>query len=297
MKNVLVLGITGMLGSMIFRYLSLNKSLKVSGSIRNFQGENHKKIFNLDASDFTETNLLKLIDKTNPDYIINCIGIINKYCSSDNHPGVQNAILINSLFPHRLAYYTYKYSPETQIIQIATDCVYSGLKGNYSENDVHDPLDIYGKSKSLGEVECNNFINIRCSIIGPEINNKSSLLEWFLSRDCNETIEGYNHHYWNGVTTLQFAQFCEKIIMEESFEALRNLNPALHYCPNELVSKYQLLMIFKEVFNKNVHIKKVDDVKKIDRTLVSGFLKNENRSMYDSVAELNRFMSSINYYK
>lgn len=297
MINILVLGITGMLGSMVFYYLCLNERLKVFGTARDISRLHGQNILQFDANDFSEVALSKLISKINPDYIINCIGIINKYCTIDNPKGIQNAIQINSLFPHKLASYTKKLAPNAKIIQIATDCVYSGIRGSYVESDIHDPVDFYGKSKSLGEVISDNFLNIRCSIIGPEINNKSSLLEWFLSKSDNEIIEGYNQHYWNGVTTLQFVQFCEKIIIENEFDSLRTLYHVLHFCPNESVSKYQLLLIFKEVFNKNIQIKKVDDVKKIDRTLISGLLKNENRKMYDSVAELYKFMSSTNYYK
>jgi len=297
MINVLVLGITGMLGSMVYRYLSLNENLNVLGTARNTSGLLDKNIFPLDAKNTTEEHLLDLIKKANPDYIINCIGVINKYCTIDNQEGIQNAILINSLFPHNLAYYINRISPKIKIIQIATDCVFSGNKGNYVENDIHDPVDIYGKSKSLGEVFSDNFINIRCSIIGPESNNKNSLLEWFLIMAGREVINGYNHHLWNGVTTLQFSQFCEKMIIENEFESLRKLNHVLHYCINESVSKYQLLLIFREVFKRNVEIVKIDDSKILDRTLASIYLKNHKRKMFDSVLELNKFILKANYYE
>ena len=175
--------------------------------------------------------------------------------------------------------------------------MYSGNKGNYTETDIHDPVDIYGKSKSLGEVVSDNFLNIRCSIIGPELNNKSSLLEWFLAINESEAVNGYNHHFWNGVTTLQFAQLCERIIIGNEFDSLRKLNHVLHYCINESVSKYQLLLIFREVFKKNIEIIKIDDSKKMDRTLASVYLKNEKRKMFDSVLELNNFILKTNYYQ
>lgn len=297
MINVLVLGISGMLGSMVFRYLSLNENFNVFGTIRDLDGLSDKNIFQLNAKNVTKEQILDLISKANPDYVINCIGIINKYCTLDNQEGIQNAILVNSLFPYILSNSAKLHSPDLKILQIATDCVYSGNKGNYIESDIHDPLDIYGKSKSLGEVVSENFLNIRCSIIGPELYNKSSLLEWFLSRDIKETVKGYDHHYWNGVTTLQFAQFCEEIIVENKFNSLRRLNHLLHYCINETVSKYQLLKIISKVFNKNIEIVRLDNPKKLDRTLESVYLNSEKREMYDSVLELNNFISTQGYYE
>lgn len=297
MINVLVLGITGMLGSMVYRYLSLNEKLNVLGTARNTSDLLDKKNFPLDAKNITEDHLLNLIAKANPDFIINCIGVINKYCTIDNQNGIQNAILINSLFPHKLAYFINRISPKIKIIQIGTDCVYSGNKGSYLENDIHDPVDIYGKSKSLGEVVSNNFINIRCSIIGPELSNKSSLLEWFLSKAGSDVINGYNNHFWNGVTTLQFSQYCENIIIGNDFNSLRKLNHVLHHCTNESVSKYQLLLIFREVFKRNVEIVKIDDLKRLDRTLASIYLKNEKKKMFDSIIELNKFILDTNYYE
>jgi len=297
MINVLVLGITGMLGSMVFRYLSMNEKFNVLGTARNPSISEDQNIFQLDVKNITEEQLINLIIKINPNYIINCVGIINKYCTVANQEGIQNAILINSLFPYILSNSVKSYSSNIKILQIATDCVFSGNKGNYIETDIHDPVDIYGKSKSLGEVVSENIINIRCSIIGPELNNKSSLLEWFLTKERHKVINGYNHHLWNGVTTLQFAKFCEEIIIENKFDTLRKLNNVLHYCINESVSKYQLLLIFREVFKKNVEIVKIDQSKKLDRTLDSIYLKNEKRKMIDSIIELNNFVLTTSYYE
>jgi dTDP-4-dehydrorhamnose reductase len=297
MINVLIMGITGMLGSMVYRYLSLNDNLNVIGTTRDPSNSHGHNIFQFNANNITEKYLLNLISKTNPDYVINCIGIINKYCTLDNQEGIQNAILINSLFPHKLSNAIMIHSPNTKILQIATDCVYSGNKGNYTETDIHDPVDIYGKSKLLGEVVSDNFLNIRCSIIGPELNNKSSLLEWFLAINDREVVSGYNHHFWNGVTTLQFAQLCERIIIGNEFDSLRKLNHLLHYCINESVSKYELLLIFREVFKKNISVTKIDESKKMDRTLASVYLINEKRKMFDSLLELNNFIFKTNYYQ
>ena len=123
---------------------------------------------------------------------------------------VNEAIKVNSLFPIQLSKIIKL--KKNKIYQIATDCVYSGEKGNYVEMSKHDALDVYGKTKSLGEVNKKNFFNIRVSIIGKEINTKNSLVEWFLSNKKKEKIFGFTNHLWNGVTTSVFAEVLFTII-------------------------------------------------------------------------------------
>ena len=131
--------------------------------------------------------------------------------------------------------------------------------------DFHDALDVYGKTKSLGEVNATNFYNIRTSIIGID-KNKKSLLSWFLSKRKNSTVKGYLNYYWNGITTLQFAKLCHAII--EYNIKLPNL---IHFVPANKLSKYQLLTIIAENFNrKDIVINPHFDINsnfKLDRTL------------------------------
>ena len=213
MSKILVLGITGMLGSMVYSYLKLNKNLEIYGSYQNSLKlkslKKDKKIFKFNALENISEQIKCNEIIRNPDYIINCIGVIKPYCLATDMAGIKKAILINSLLPHKISNIASKLSPKLKIIQIATDCVYSGESGNYVESSAHDPLDVYGKSKSLGEVIHPNFLNIRCSIIGHEVNNHLSLLEWFLSNHSGNEVNGYAHHLWNGITTLQFAQLCQ----------------------------------------------------------------------------------------
>ena len=96
-----------------------------------------------------------------------------------------------------------------QVVHISTDCVFNGKKGNYNEEDDHDCLDVYGKTKSLGENP--DLTIIRTSIIGEEITNKRSLVEWVKSNTSKE-INGFIKHFWNGVTCLQLAKIIYKII-------------------------------------------------------------------------------------
>jgi len=269
MTNVLILGKSGMLGSMVYGYFKNFTNLNVYGTVRNpdylqgndllFDVYNFKQ---LEEKDFVDLNI---------DYIINCIGITKPF-SKDNDPeGVKRAIAINSKFPWKLADYASKH--DIKVLQIGTDCVYSGKGGLYDEDSPHDPLDVYGKSKSLGEVFDGTALIIRCSIIGPEPKDqKSFLLEWFFSQPQGGTIGGFEHHLWNGVTTLQFAQICEKIIVSNSFDELLQKSYVHHFTPNTIVNKYELMKIFDETFKKELIINQINKPdEKVDRTLVSKY--------------------------
>lgn len=290
MKKVLVLASTGMLGSMIFNHLKRNSTYEVVGTSRK---EDNKEALFFDVYDFLNKPE-KYFSLKDFDYIINCIGIIKPYCKDNDPEGVLNAINVNALFPNKLA--KFLIGSNTKILQIATDCVYSGKKGNYVEDDVHDALDVYGKTKSLGEVQSKNLINIRCSIIGPEQGKHVSLLEWFLNQEKGAVLQGFSHHQWNGITTLQFSQVCQHIIDKDLFEKLRKTSHVHHYLPNETVNKYELLSIMAEVFNKDYKITKVDNIgEPVNRTLSSKFsiLSNETKiSMKEALLSLKNFMES-----
>ena len=155
---------------------------------------------------------------------------------------------------------------------------------------------MYGKTKSLGEVCQVNFLNIRTSIVGPEKTSKTSLLEWFLSHVDGETVDGYANHYWNGVTTLQFAHLCKQIIDDGSFTSLREINHTIHYLPNSKVSKYELLNLFNEAFNRNIKvIKSSANIDSVDRTLSSAYAIEQFRekgSMRLAILDLAKHLES-----
>jgi dTDP-4-dehydrorhamnose reductase len=170
---------------------------------------------------------------------------------------------VNALFPHRLA--EAAQAASCHVLQIATDCVYSGAKGNYQEPDPHDALDVYGKSKSLGEVKSEYMHHIRCSIIGPEPYTKVSLLEWFRGQAKSATVKGFTNHEWNGVTTLEFAKVCHGIIKS------RMDVPGLHHLvPGSRITKGDLLECFAAAFNReDIRIEKAPAASVIDRTLTT----------------------------
>lgn len=186
---IVVLGGSGMLGSMM------------------------TKVLDLDFQSFSRPQFDAEYDFVIPEFndrIINCIGVIKPYCDD-----VERAIRVNSIFP---------FSLPAGSIQIATDCVFSGRKGKYVETDEHDAGDVYGKTKSLGEAEHLN--NLRCSIIGPEQKNHLSLLDWFLSQEVDE-VNGFTNHLWNGITTLHFTRICQGIIRQGiELPAIQHIVPA-----------------------------------------------------------------------
>ena len=300
MKKILVLGITGMLGSMIYNYLKKNPSFSIAGSHRGekneYFNETSDNIYFFDSQKDISSQVETIIKQFEPDYIINAIGIIKPHCMDNDMKGVYNAITVNSIFPHELSKVVNNLDKDIRIIQIATDCVYSGKKGNYNESDKHDALDVYGKTKSLGEVISDNFLNIRCSILGPEIKGKLSLLEWFLSNPKGASLKGFAHHKWNGITTLQFAKLCEDIISNNEFDHLRSLSPVLHHVKNSTVNKFELLNLLAKTYHRDYTIEYVDNIgDPVDRTISSKFLTPEIIDMSLAIKELSDFNQNISF--
>lgn len=220
---ITILGKTGMLGSMLER---------------TWEGE-HKAT---DRSEF-DASYPDLDVLVGSDWIINCIGVIKPYCDD-----VPRAIAVNAIFPHLLPANT---------IQIATDCVYSGQVGGYVEDSPHDAMDVYGKTKSLGESP--RVKNLRCSIIGPEVKNHISLLDWFLSQ---KKANGFTNHLWNGITTLHFSKIVQGAIREGI-----ELPQLQHIVPADVVSKAELLRIIAKSYHRKIVVTDTEADEVVDRTL------------------------------
>lgn len=270
-RRVVILGATGMLGSMVLDFFAKTCEFDLIATYRNHKDgkllKNKYPKVDFRKLDVEKANLKSMVNIVkNADWLINTTGIIKPYIHDDNPEEAQKAILVNSFFPHLLA--SVAKNTGSKVIQIATDCVYSGQKGQYVETDHHDGLDVYGKTKSLGEVISGNFLNIRCSIIGPEKGRKTSLLEWFLSQSDRFVVKGFTHHRWNGVTTLQFAKLCSTIILEDRFDDLIKASHTHHFVPNNALTKFDLLTLFAKVFKKNIKVVPVDiPPPAVDRTL------------------------------
>lgn len=282
-KNVLVLGANGMLGSMLKNILAKNKKIKMISTSRKIFFSDHF----FDAND--QINLLEkiIIKNKKISYIINCIGILNNQIKYRDISSIENAISINSLFPYRLASLAKKY--DIKVIHMSTDAVFSESSKGCTEDIKSNCKDIYGKTKKLGEVNHPCFLNIRCSIIGPSPFLKNGILEWFISQPKKSKVYGFTNQNWNGVTTLQFAKLCENIIIENNFKKIRDENGVHHFCPNDLINKYQLLKLFKKWFRPDIHI----IPKENPNSRILRFLKTNFHSIKDTYKGQNTIDEAI----
>ena len=258
--RIYILGISGMLE--VSFLMNFKKNYKVRGSTRiipkKFKHYQAKIDRNVNVED-TKTLKQKIL-KFKPNIIINCIGVIKqKIVKSDE----KNVFYINSVFPHE----AYKISNmiNSKIIHFSTDCVYTGSKGNYNEDYLPNANDIYGMSKALGELNYNNSLTLRTSIIGHELVSKNSLLEWFLQLNQKECY-GFTDAYFSGLTTIEIFNFLENFILKN-----KKLNGIYNLSASK-ISKYNLLKKISKIYSKKINIIRNNDLK-IDRSLNSKKLK------------------------
>jgi dTDP-4-dehydrorhamnose reductase len=268
-RKVIVLGGSGMLGSMVVDALSRDPALQVAATVRRPSlAAKYQKLlpdvnwllFDAEAPD-TEKGL-KVLDCY--EWAINAIGITKPLLHDDKPAEVARAIRTNSLLPHDIA--RRAEAAGTMVLQIATDCVYAGKKGGYTESAAHDPRDVYGKTKSLGEVASPRVRHLRCSIIGPEPKEHKFLLDWFLGQPKNGRVNGFTNHRWNGVTTLHFARLCQGIINKNI-----DLPQTQHIVPSGTLTKCEMLQEFARQFHReDITITPEPAPEAIDRTLQTG---------------------------
>lgn len=275
MKKILILGSGGMLGHQVVKKLKEIKNVKLYITFRTKKIVDYKNIKFIKFNATNPESLSKF--RSSFDYVINCIGIIKPYIDEKKQDSIYNAIIVNSILPFRLSKIFNK--KKTKVYQIATDCVFLGNRGNYLETDKHDCTDVYGKTKSLGEIKAKNFYNIRCSIIGPELKNKLSLLEWFINNPFRKKINGFSDHHWNGVTTKAFGEVI-KTIIQKKIDIPNNF----HLVPKNIINKFHLLKILQKKYNRNdIIISKTKSNHSINRTLVTIF-KNINQKIWQNAS-------------
>lgn len=223
----LILGCNGMAGHTISLYLK-----ERGHSVMGFDRRKSVIVESIAGNAFDTETLRAIISKGNYDSVINCIGILNQFAEENK----AMASFLNSYFPHFLAETTSGTS--TQVIHMSTDCVFSGRKGHYTEDDFRDGETFYDRSKALGELEDGKNITLRNSIVGPDINPSGiGLLNWFMQQEG--VIKGYTKAMWTGQTTLQLAKTMERAA-EERAHGLYNT------VPDESISKYSLLCLFNK---------------------------------------------------
>jgi len=245
----LIMGCNGMAGHMISLYLK-EQGHDVTGFARR-ESDLVKTI----VGDAMDSDLVKeTIVGGAFDYVINCIGVLNK----DAEEKKNVAVLMNSYLPHLLAGITERMS--TRIIHLSTDCVFSGKKGKYREDDLRDGDSFYARSKSLGELQDDKNITIRTSIIGPDRNeNGIGLLNWFMKQ--NGTVKGYSKAIWTGLTTLQLAKVIE-VLCRNKCSGIYNV------VPDESISKYELLKLINAVMRDGSLVIEPDERVEVDKSLV-----------------------------
>jgi len=197
----------------------------------------------LECVDAMDTVALKQrLSEAKPDYLINCIGIVKQ--RAEAHAYVPS-IAINSLLPHLLAQWAQEWGG--RVVHFSTDCVFSGSKGNYSEDDPSDADDLYGKSKFLGEAAGANALTLRTSIIGRELFNFKSMLEWFLSQD-GKSCRGFTKVIYSGVTTNYMSGLVARIIAQHPELS------GLYQVVSPPITKHELLCAIRDAFGMQVQI-------------------------------------------
>ena len=291
-RKVLVLGRTGMLGHMVYRVLKGADSLEVHGT----RPDDRQDVCYYDVLEGID-RLAAICDRSSGyDYFINCIGILAAKIRPDEPLSVRRGIKLNALFPHELS--AFAMPRRIRIIHISTDGVFLGNAESYDEDAHHDCNDLYGITKSLGEVVAENFLNFRCSIVGPSPYERGGLLEWFLGQPEGSTVSGYTDQIWHGISTYQFAKLCFEIIKKDHFDMLREESSVFHFAPNEPVSKYELVCLFRDAFKKSVKVRAAEsDGKAFKRILSTRYkrLKEIYRhsiSAKEMVSELAVYMKS-----
>lgn len=258
MIRVLILGGSGMLGHKLWQVFAGQFDTYVTLH-RDFEAYKRYKLFNperavhcVSAEKFD--SIASAIERVQPAVVVNCIGIV-KQAEAAKDPLV--SIEINALFPHRLARLCQ--GKGIRLVHISTDCVFSGHKGDYREDDLSDAEDLYGRTKALGEVSYEGCLTIRTSMIGRELETSNGLVEWFLSQE-GKTVSGYKRAIFSGFTTNSLAEIIAWIIAGHP-----NLHGIWHVA-SKPINKYDLLSLVKKVYGLSIQIE-LDEKVVCDRSL------------------------------
>jgi dTDP-4-dehydrorhamnose reductase len=282
--KVLVLGVTGMLGSTLFREFSADSNFQVWGTLRNPAGRKYFSEVNqfglLSHIDVLNTDdLVSVLEQVRPDVVVNCVGLIKQLAEAKDPLTV---LPINAMFPHRLAKLCAL--ADARLVHISTDCVFSGRKGMYVEQDVSDAEDLYGKSKYIGELhDAPHVITLRTSIIGHELDSSESLLDWFLSQ--KGSTKGYVKAIFSGLPTIELTR-----VIKEYVIPMPELN-GLYHVSTVPIDKLSLLKLVAGAYQKEIEIVS-DDRIRIDRSLDSTRFQQTTGYVPPSWPELVRIMQA-----
>lgn len=259
MKKVIVLGGSGMLGHMLVRVLSndceVAATLRVGSGLKFAANPWFAKSRIVPGVDATKVDSIRsVMSELHPDVVVNAIGLVKQ------RPEAKDTVMsiqVNALFPHVLAGVCR--NAGARLIHISTDCVFSGRKGNYKETDEPDPVDIYDRTKLLGEIEGERILTIRTSLVGRELIRSSGLVEWFLANRDGE-VKGFTRAVFSGVSTHALAHMIRTVIAEHPDLV------GLYHFASRPISKFDLLVQLNEAAGLNIKINPVD-APALDRSL------------------------------
>lgn len=240
--RILVLGGDGMLGHQLLKSLSVSHEVRATIR-RNYEEYKHIDMFRPDNCYFgidvcSSSALIETFSDFQPEAIINAVGIVKQRVFENE---VRPFLEINALFPHQLSQLCKLL--KARLVHISTDCVFRGDRGEYTDDATSDAIDVYGRTKSLGEVHASHAITLRTSIIGLELQRFRSLIEWFLAQ--KGTIKGYKRAIYTGLTTLELSRVIEKVLTQHS-----DLS-GVWQVSSEKISKYDLLCTLNEKLERN----------------------------------------------
>lgn len=253
MTKVLVLGATGMLGSAVVDVLQTSEFEVLVAS--------RTSGIRFDAENLDVVSLFNSAGLESGDYVINCVGLTKSRIDESSPASRAKAARLNIDFPAELS--KVASLRDVKVIQVATDCVFSGKEGRYSESSLHDPEDVYGKTKSLGEISSDSVMHLRCSLIGPELGRNSLFFEWVRQQPSGASISGYIDHLWNGLSSKAFGRIVLGILTHNLFR------PGVqHLIPADQVTKDELVRLELGALGRNdVKVTSTTSQKAVDRTL------------------------------
>lgn len=263
--RILVLGGDGMLGHQLFKTLSrrhdvrvtLRQRLSAYRDFNLFHAENAYEDVEVGSLD----RVIDVLGEFRPEAVVNAVGIVKQRSTAkESVPSLE----INSLFPHRLA--SLCKAAGMRLVHMSTDCVFSGRKGKYRENDPSDAEDLYGRTKYLGEVHDSHCVTLRTSIIGKELSRRQGLLEWFLAQ--RGSVQGFRNAIFSGFTTLELSRIIERILMEHPEKG------GLYHVSSDPISKFDLLTLIKREMGLGIEIVPTEEPR-VDRSLDSARFRRE----------------------
>ena len=254
-----------MLGNAVMRVFGESQEFEVVGTTRSTSLHHcfpvtlrASLISNIDAENFD--SLSSAFAKTKPDIVINCVGLVKQLAEAGDP---LMALPVNAILPHRLARLCAV--AKARLVHISTDCVFDGALGNYTEDDRPNAYDLYGRSKLIGEVDYENAITLRTSIIGRELKSTHALIDWFLAQEGS--VRGFTRAIFSGLPTVELGRIIRDYVLPNP--ELRGL----YHVSAEPISKYDLLKLVSEIYGKRITVEP-DGQLSINRSLNSARFRN-----------------------